>query len=212
MVALTATPAGGLLEDTARRDKLTGGIGADVFSISRDGKTDSVYGFADGIDKIDLSKFSVTWSEVQVKFKGGGEFMVTIRGEKTRIVFEPLDNGTEITQDFLMADDFIFAEGPIDPVRNIVLDAPGPTKLVGSDQSDTFVMFEDNVRDVIKKFDPLKDKIDLSGFGISYQDLVFNDVKAGKIVIKLGTEGLVIRDISGTMTSADFTEDMFVFI
>ena len=212
MVALVADPSGGILEDTDRRDKLTGGIGVDTFSISRDGKTDSVYGFTDGIDLVDLTKFNVTWSEVEVKYKGGGEFMITIRGERTRIVFEPLDGGAEITNHHLTADDFIFAEGAGDPASNIILDAPGATKLLGTDQSDIFVMIEDNTRDVIKNFDPTKDKIDLSGFGITYADLEFVDKKPGKIVIKLGTEGLVIRDLSHSLTSADLTEDMFVFI
>jgi len=73
-------------------------------------------------------------------------------------------------------------------------------------------MFPDDTRDVIKFFDTTKDKIDLSGFGINFEDLEFNDVKNGKVVIKLGTEGLVVRDLSATLTASDFTEDMFVFI
>ncbi|GLQ35259.1 hypothetical protein GCM10007939_15420 [Amylibacter marinus] len=212
MVEYTATAAGGVLEDSNRRDKLYGGVAADTFSVSRDGKTDSVYGFEDGIDKVDLTDFNVNWSEVQVKFVGGSEFMITIRGERTRIEFDPPPGGGLVSLAMVDEDDFIFAPGAGDPAPNIQLDAPGATLLLGSDQSDVFVMHSDNVRDVIKQFDPEKDLIDLSGFGITFADLEYTDKKPGKIVIKLGSEGLVVRDISLQMTSADFTEDMFIFI
>ncbi len=211
MVVITANTAGGTLNGTARRDIFNLGDGVDRVNLLRDGKTDSVFGFDNGIDKIDLTNFSVNWSEVQVKYKGSGEFVITIRGERTKVTFKQPSDGSEITQDFLGADDFIFASGAPDPVDNILVDTLGQTVLYGTDQSDIFVMFPDNTRDVIKNFDPTKDLIDLSGFGISFSDLVFNDVKDGKVVIKLGTEGLVIRDLSGTLTSADFTDDMFVF-
>jgi hypothetical protein len=212
MVTLTANPSGGTLLDTDRRDVLNGGDGADTFVVSRDGKTDSVYGFDDGTDLIDLSDFSVNWAEVQVKYKGDGEFVITIRGERTIIQLDPLDSAEPITADYLTADDFIFATNVPDPVANILADSNGKTVLYGTDQSDIFVMFQDNTRDVIKNFDPFHDLIDLSSFGITFEDLQFNDVKDGKIVIQLGTEGLVIRDLSGALTSGDLTEDMFVFV
>lgn len=212
MVILTAAPTGGIINDTDRRDTINLGDGIDRIKLSRDGKTDHVFGFEDGIDKINLSQFNVNWSEVQVKYKGGGEFVITIRGERTKITFKPPTDGSEITQDFLGIDDFFYATGAPDPVDNILTDFNGLSVLYGTDQSDIFVMFRDNSRDVIKGFDPTKDKIDLSGFGISFEDLVFTDVKDGKVVIRLGTEGLVIRDLSGTLTSADFTDDMFVFV
>lgn len=212
MVELTAAPAGGTISDTLRRDKITLGDGADRVQLARDGKTDHVFGFDDGLDLIDLANFSVLWSEVQIKFKGDGLFVITIRGERTKIQFEPNTDGSPITQGALTADDFIFAPDVPDPLTNILPDSNGKTVLYGTDQSDIFVMFPDDTRDVIKFFDPTKDKIDLSGFGISFEDLVFNDVKDGKVVIKLGTEGLVVRDLSATLTSSDFTEDMFVFV
>ena len=141
MVILTAAPTGGIIK------------------LSRDGKTDHVFGFEDGIDKINLSQFNINWSEVHVKYNGGGEFIITIRGERTKITFNPPTDGSEITQDFLGIDDFFYATSAPDPVDNIL-----------------------------------------------------TDFKDGKVVIKLGTEGLVIRDLSGTLTSADFTDDMFVFV
>lgn len=212
MVNLTAAPSGGTLTDTDRRDILNGSDGADTFVISRDGKTDSVYRFDDGTDLIDLSDFDVNWAEVQIKYKGNGEFVITIRGERTIIQFEPLDSGNPITLDDLTADDFIFAPDVPDPIPNILPDSNGKTVLYGTDQSDIFVMFQDNTRDVIKNFDPTHDLIDLSSFGITFEELRFKDVKDGKVVIQLGTEGLVIRDLSGTLTSGDLTEDMFVFV
>lgn len=212
MVKLTADPAGGVIQDTGRRDEITLGDGIDTVLLARDGKTDHVFGFDDGLDKIDLTNFAVLWSEVQVKYKGDGLFVITIRGERTKIQLEPVPDSPPITQESLSEDDFIFATDVSDPVPNILADSNGKTVLYGTDQSDIFVMFQDGTRDVIKHFDPTKDLIDLSGFGIRFEDLVFNDVKDGKVVIKLGTEGLVIRDISGTMTADDFTEDMFVFV
>lgn len=212
MVALTASPTGGIINDTDRRDIITLGDGVDRIKLSRDGKTDHVFGFEDGIDKINLSQFNVNWSEVQVKYLGEGVFVITIRGEKTKITFKTPTDGSTITEASLTEDDFFYATGAPDPIDNILTDNTGLTVLYGTDQPDIFVMFQDNHRDVIKGFDPTKDKIDLSGFGISFEDLVFNDVKDGKVVIKLGTEGLVIRDLSGTLTSGDFTEDMFVFV
>jgi len=212
MVQLTAAPTGGTFSDTLRRDKITLGDGADTVQLARDGKTDHVFGFEDGMDLIDLTNFSVLWSEVQIKFKGDGLFVITIRGERTKIQFEPNTDGSLITQDSLSEDDFIFATDVPDPLPNILTDSNGKTVLYGTDQSDIFVMFPDDTRDVIKFFDTTKDKIDLSGFGINFEDLEFNDVKNGKVVIKLGTEGLVVRDLSATLTASDFTEDMFVFI
>jgi hypothetical protein len=208
MVTFTATPAGGTLTGTDRRDKFYLGEGVDTVDLQRDGKTDTVYGFENGVDKIDLTNFGINWSEVQVEYKGNGEFVITIRGERTKIIFE---NPTAVTEDFLTEDDFIFLPGAPDPVDNILTDSGGLTVLYGTDQPDIFIMVRDNHRDVIKNFDNTKDMIDLSAFGISFEDLVFNDVKDGKVVIKLGTEGLVVRDLSGTLTSDDFTEDMFVF-
>jgi len=212
MVQLTAAPTGGTFSDTLRRDKITLGDGADTVQLARDGKTDHVFGFEDGMDLIDLTNFSVLWSEVQIKFKSDGLFVITIRGERTKIQFEPKTDGSLITQDSLSEDDFIFATDVPDPLPNILTDSNGKTVLYGTDQSDIFVMFPDDTRDVIKFFDTTKDKIDLSGFGINFEDLEFNDVKNGKVVIKLGTEGLVVRDLSATLTASDFTEDMFVFI
>ena len=212
MVTLTAAPSGGIITDTGRRDIINLGDGVDIVELSRDGKTDHVFGFDNGIDKIDLTQFNVNWSEIQIKYKGGGEFVITIRGERTKITFKPPIDGSEITQDYLTEDDFIFATGAPDPIDNILIDSNGLSVLYGTDQTDIFVMFRDHSRDVIKGFDPTKDKIDLSSFGISFEDLIFNDERGGKVVIKLGTEGLVIRDLSGTLTSGDFTEDMFVFV
>lgn len=211
MVTFTAPTTGGTLTGTMRRDKFNLGDGADTVKLFRDGKTDSVFGFDNGVDKIDLTNFGVNWSEVQVKYKGDGEFVITIRGERTKITFKQPTDGSEITQDFLSEDDFIFLPGAPDPVDNILTDSGGLTVLYGTDQPDIFVMVRDNHRDVIKNFDITKDKIDLSAFGISFEDLTFNNVKDGKVVIKLGTEGLVVRDLSGTLTADDLTADMFVF-
>lgn len=194
-----------ILEDGLRRDILNGSGVEDLYLLNRDGKTDTIASFQDDLDKIDLTRFNVTWAEVEVKLRPDGQTVFTVRGERTLVQAagaEPLE---------LTEDDFIFNEGAADPVQNVVLDQAGATVLIGTDQPDVFVFAVDNTRDVIKRFDPNHDQIDLVGFGTNFADLEYTDRKPGKVVIKLGTEGLVVRDLSLEMTSADFTADMFVF-
>ncbi len=207
----TANPTGGVLTGTFNRDIFTLGSDGDIVELNRDGKTDTVLNFDLGSDKIDLSKFNVTWDEVETKHISGNEFVFTIRGERTKVTLTEPDAGQSYDFATLDADDFIFNEGATAPQKNILLDPAGASRILGTDQPDNFIVQQDNTRDVIVDFDPQKDLIDLSAFGTLFDELSFTDKKAGKVVINLGSEGLVIRDISREMTSTDFTEDMFIF-
>ena len=203
---------GGALADGMRRDVLTGSTLADIFTLNRDAKTDRLISFQNGVDRIDLTAFNITWVEVQIKQRSALEFVFTIRGERTIVEFAPAPIGDPaISFASLNADDFIFAEGAADPAPNIILDPAGPNTVFGTDQPDIFAMNVDNSRDVIKKFDPNQDVIDLTAFNTSFSNLTYIDRKPGKVVVQLGSETVVVRDVSKQLTSADLTEDMFLF-
>lgn len=206
------TSGADILEDTARRDQMTGYSGADIFKLSRDGKTDKILDFEDGADLIDLSAYNVTWADVQVKYVGDTTFAITIGGERTMITFQPPDStGPAFSQDWLDEDDFIFNSNASAAPPNLIYDRPGKDRLYGTDQTDIFMMQMDYYRDVIAKFDPTKDKIDITPFNTSFEELTFKEVKPGKIIVDLGNENLVIRDLSHTMQIDDITADMFIF-
>lgn len=207
----TASPLGSVLTGTFNRDTFSLGASADRIALQRDGKTDQIKNFDINADRIDLTKYNITWAEVEVNHIRGAEYVFTIRGERTKLTLNDLPSGEEFDFDTLGADSFIFADGAAAPQSNILLDPDGASRITGTDSPDIFILLQDNTRDVVLDFDPLKDKIDLSAFGLLYEELSFVDKKPGKVVIKLESEGLVVRDISREMTSDDFTEDMFIF-
>lgn len=201
-----------IIEDSARRDQLTGYAGADTFRLLNDDKTDKILDFEDGIDTIDLTAFNVTWADVQVKYVGDTTFAITIDGERTFITFQPPAGADPaFSQDWLDESDFIFNDNAAAAPPNLVYDRPGNDRLYGTDQSDIFAMQMDYYRDVIVKFDPNHDKIELTAFNLTFEDLTYTEVKPGKIIIHLGNENLVLRDISHTMLVEDITADMFIF-
>lgn len=201
-----------IIEDSARRDQMTGHSGADTFRLLNDDKTDKILDFEDGVDTIDLTAFNVTWADVQVKYKGDFTFAITIAGERTLITFQPPpDLDPALAQDWLDESDFIFNDNAAAPLPNYIYDRPGNDRLEGTDQTDIFVMQMDYYRDVIANFDPTKDIIDLTPFNLTFEDLTYTDVKPGKVIVHMSNENLVIRDISHAMLSDDVTADMFIF-
>jgi hypothetical protein len=190
-----------IIEDSARRDQLTGYDGADIFRLRNDDKTDTILDFEDGVDRIDLTKYV-----------GDTTFAISINGERTFITFQPpADGDPAFSQDWLDESDFIFSDQAAAPLPNYVYDRPGNDRLDGTDQSDIFVMQMDYYRDVVVKFDPNHDRIDLTPFHLAFDDLTYTEVKPGKIIVDLGAENLVIRDVSHTMLVEDITADMFIF-
>lgn len=201
-----------IIEETARRDQLTGYSGADIFRLQNDDKTDKILDFEDGVDRIDLTAFNVTWADVQVKYKGDYTFVIKIDGERTFITFQPPPGvGPAQAQDLLDETDFIFNDNAAAPPPNRIYDRPGTDRLYGTDETDIFMMQMDYYRDAVVKFDPTKDAIDLTPFNMSFEDLAFTDVKPGKVIIHLGNENLALKDISHTIQSGDITADMFIF-
>lgn len=201
-----------VIADSARRDQLTGYSGADTFRLLNDDKTDKILDFEDGIDTIDLTAYNVTWADVQIKYKGDFTFAISINGERTLITFQPPPNLDPADAQFLLDEsDFIFNDNAAAAPPNYIYDRPGNDRLYGTDQSDIFVMQMDYYRDVVVKFDPNHDKIDLTPFNLTFADLTYTEVKPGKILVHLGNENLVLRDVSHTMVVDDITADMFIF-
>ncbi|NOX42004.1 MAG: hypothetical protein GXP05_16370 [Alphaproteobacteria bacterium] len=92
--------------DGKGKDTMTGGAGADVFVFNQDGQTDTVTDFTLGVDKLDLSDFTMLYhfSALDIVTKGWG-YLITVQGEAMRL-YTPdgqINAAVEFTQD-----DFIF--------------------------------------------------------------------------------------------------------
>ena len=203
------TTGNDLLEDTTRRDRMFGDEGADVFILNRDGKRDFILDFEDGIDRIDLTDFNVTFDEVQIRQIDDLTFVFEIRGERTEVTFTAPAVGEPMPE--LTAEDFIFAEGAAPPLTISQLDGPGKDVLYGSSRPDIFIFTPDGSKDVVRRFELGKDQIDLSAYGVNFGDLVIEDVKPGRVRIDLGDEVLIVTDWEKSFTADDFSATDFVF-
>jgi len=205
------------LFDIRNRDILTGGLGADTFVISKDGRRDTITDFQDGIDVIDFTDFDATFEELFIFQLSAYTFVIDIRGERTQVDVPPPGIGDPpITPYSFTAADFTFAVGAAPPNVVVQSDTAGADKLIGTGRPDVFVFSPDGMRDAIRRFEIHKDKIDLSAFGTAFENLIFNDVQPGRIAIKLetldfGIEHVVINDRSHLITAADLTADDFIF-
>lgn len=208
---ITGTAAGETLPDTMRRDKLSGGDGADIFALNRDNKRDFILDFTDGFDKIDLSAFRVTFDEVFIKRISADTFVFTIRGESNNVTFAPTLGGPI----GLSADDFIFDPGAAPPSVNLISDTAAKDKLFGTSRPDVFLFNPDGTRDAVRNFELGKDQIDLQTFDTNFGALVMVDVRPGRVRLELttelGTEAIFVTDGSKAFTSADFGADDFIF-
>jgi len=202
-------PGGGIVQDSLRRDQIFGSDEADIFALRRDGKRDTIHDFQDGIDLIDITAFNVTFAEVFIKQVDTYSYVFEIRGEKTKINFRP--PGPDDAPIALSADDFIFAPGAAPPSINIINSTYGPDVLYGTGRPDIFKMNPDDNRDVIRRFELGKDKIDIATFDTSFGDLVFETVRPGRVRVHFDTEVLVIIDASKTFTHEDFSASDFIF-
>ncbi len=214
---INGTSGDDTLYDIGNRDILTGGLGADTFVLSHDGRRDTITDFQDGIDVIDFSDFNVTFEELFIFQLSAYSFVIEIRGERNQIDVAPPNIGDPpITPYSFTAADFIFADGAAAPNVVVQTDTAGNDKLIGTGRPDVFVFSPDGMRDAVRRFEIHKDQIDLSAFGTAFENLIFTDVQPGRIVIRLetiefGIEHIVINDRSKLFTSADLTADDFIF-
>ena len=214
---INGTSGDDTIYDIGRRDILTGGLGADTFVLSHDGKRDTITDFTDGVDVIDFTNFNVTFDELFIYQISTYSFVIDIRGEKTQVDVTPPSIGDPpITPYSFTAADFIFAPGAAAPTPVVQSDTAGADRLFGTGRPDVFVFNPDGMRDAVRRFEIHKDLIDLSGFGTAFANLIFTDVQPGRIVIRVetidfGIEHIVINDRSHLFTSADLTADDFIF-
>ncbi len=206
---ITGTAGDDILEDTGKRDKLTGGDGSDVFVMSRDGKTDFILDFDDGIDLIDLTDFNVTFEEVFIYQIDTLTYVVEIRGELTKVTFQPPDFGDPAIG--LSAADFLFDPGAAPPGVNLILDTSGADRLIGTGRPDVFLFNPDGMRDAARRFEIGKDKIDITTFDTTFDDLVFVTLQPGRVIIQFENEILAINDRSKLFVASDFSAEDFIF-
>ena len=204
---------GGPMFDSPRRDQMFGGNGTDYFVLSRDGKTDTIWNFEDGKDRIDLRAFEVQIDSVMIRQISETEWTILIRDELTRINFNTPDAGDPPID--LTADDFIFDSGDPPATPQVILDRAGLSHLHGTSLPDVFTMMIDTPRDVIHRFEKGKDVIDLSAYNTDFSELNFIDKKPGRVVIHVdtgtGVDHIVVKDYDRSFTSADFSADDFIF-
>lgn len=204
-----------VINDTSGVDFLTGTPDPDIFVLGRDGVRDKILEFKDGEDLIDLTAFTVGYDTISIMQVKPDVFKVKIRNEKFLIKFAPQDEGeAPISIDSLTIDDFIFRPGAAPATPQIQSDSPGKQKLIGSTMPDVFIFHNDGERDVIKRFEDDKDKIDLSGYSVNFEDLTFIDKGDGRVKIviddDLGRDVVVVVDSSGLLTPDDLTPSDFI--
>ena len=214
---ISGTSGADTLYDIGNRDILTGGLGADTFVLSHDGRRDTITDFSVGVDVIDFTDFNVTFEELFIFQLSAYSFVIDIRGERNQIDVTPPNIGDPpITPASFTAADFVFAPGAAAPTPVVQSDTAGADRLFGTGRPDVFVFNPDGMRDAVRRFEIHKDLIDLSGFGTAFANLVFTDVQPGRVVIRLetldfGIEHIVINDRSHLFTAADFTAADFIF-
>ncbi|MEM1299236.1 MAG: CARDB domain-containing protein, partial [Pseudomonadota bacterium] len=162
-----------VLEDLPGFTDLSAAGQRDTFIMLDDGVRDLIRGFDPARDVIDVSAFaeslddltiinqqrsngSVTWVNIADFF---GEVEMGLRFDSGAL------DGARLT-----ADNFIFSEEPIErqPVLNVLTDTDGFTDLRATTGADLFVMQDDDVRDVIRGFQPGVDQIDLTDFNLGF--------------------------------------------
>lgn len=105
-ITVTGSQMADVIVDGTGRDKMAGGDGADTFKLSRDGILDYVTDFTDGVDRIDLSGWDVSFDDLAIQFNGRNKFLV--RHEDERLTVRMMSDDP-VEAAMLDADDFILA-------------------------------------------------------------------------------------------------------
>lgn len=213
---------GGLIFDTQRRDTIFTGDGQDFIVLGNDAKVDQVRGLEDGTDRIDLTAWDASWSQLMVKQVSLRKYVVTYRQEEVlKIRFKrPAEEDIPESGVLLDADDFIFRPGLPDATALVQFETSSTERevLYGTSSPDEFVFARDGVRDTIRDFEPGKDRIDLADYNINFFDITFKQRKDGRVTLIIpdneedGTpDKLVLFDVSRQLQAGDITNDWFIF-
>lgn len=225
MIIEPADPiAGGVVQDSERRDIIQPGEGPDRILLRNDAKTDTVMGLEDGIDLIDLTLIEASFEALSIEQVSLTDYIVDyLNEERIRITFNtPL--AENIPEDGLLldAEDFIFAPGLPSPNVQLIQERMSTEKEVifGTTLPDVFLFNADGERDTVRRFEQGKDRIDLASYGVNFGELQVTERKVGRLSIKIPTDDpeagtpddwLVIIDINHAITAEDLTSSDFIF-
>ncbi|NIY79277.1 hypothetical protein HCZ23_07320 [Celeribacter sp. HF31] len=99
-----------VLVDGAGADRLTGGYGNDIFVTSEDGETDTITDFNIGDDRLDLSDYTMAYSEDAVSWSYlAGGIRLIVNGEYIDVFS---DDGYDIDFDAIIATAFLGPDRP----------------------------------------------------------------------------------------------------
>ncbi len=214
------------MPDTIRRvfdtkgtsDVLYGSPDIDRFIMTRDQRYDEIRWFTDGVDQINLWSYDITFDSLLVVRVSLQVYKVFVRDEVMTVKFNRPPSA-EIPEDGVLLDasDFIFKTGLPDPPVQVRLEqeTEATEVLVGTTLPDEFVFTFDGQVDIVNRYELHKDRIDLSGYATSFDDLEFVDRAPGKITIWIqtdeGVDRLKVNEPSKRFTSDDFTPEDFIF-
>ena len=210
---------GGVLRDSARRDKLYAGEGADYFLLRNDAKTETIYGFENGSDVIDIHAWDAGWDEITVTQFSLTEYRVDYLDEERLFINFEMPPPDQIPGDGVLLDagDFIFRPGLPAPTTQAIFEQSATEREVifGTTLPDAFIFEDDGLRDTVRRFEPGKDVIDLASYGVTFDSLRIREAKEGRIIIRIpGDEKmdkLVLIDASRQLMADDVSEDFFLF-
>ncbi|WP_339637935.1 calcium-binding protein [uncultured Sulfitobacter sp.] len=100
---LTGSTAEDILLDGAGTDRLTGGDGADLFVLARDGQIDTIMDFQVGLDRVDLSAWSGLYSTHQIEVISRSDGAEVRYGDE-RLILRTDDQRALDLEDFLATD------------------------------------------------------------------------------------------------------------
>ena len=193
-------------------DDLRGGCGADTFVFGTAHGNDTITGFEDGTDVIDLSALAGVNQLSDLTITADGNDTVINTGEGTiRLV--------RVSSSDLDADSFAFSttgDGGANTIeggdgRDTIDGAAGNDSLTGGADVDTFVFAADHGTDTITDFADGEDLIDVSALGITdLSGLTFTTNADGNVVIDTGTDGGTI-ELEGVTDTALLTAEDFIF-
>lgn len=210
---------GGVLRDTDRRDQLYAGEGRDFFVLGNDAKTDTIYGFEDGVDVIDIQAWDAGWDEITVTQFSLTEYRIDYLDEERLFITFETPPPDQIPADgvLLGPEDFVFRTGLPAPTTQAIFEQSSTEREVifGTTLPDAFIFEDDGMRDTVRQFEPGKDVIDLASYSVTFDSLRIKEAHEGRVIIRIPGDGkmdkLVLIDASHELTADDITEDMFLF-
>ncbi|MEM1159889.1 MAG: fasciclin domain-containing protein [Pseudomonadota bacterium] len=226
--------AGGRLTGALDNDLLFGGLGLDdfrgragedTFILTNDGVRDIIRDFEIGADKIDVSAFADEIGDLTISnlVRGNGttSWISVADAARDAEFIVRFGDGTTLDAAALTAEAFVFSDTPVpDPAATVLQDSEGLTDLRGTAAPDVFTMIDDGTRDLVRGFESGVDKIDVSAFASSFDELdISNLVRRDgttswvNVADSVGDAEFIMRFDSATaLDAANLTADDFIFV